>query len=86
MKRVALFVSVCILAFSVGYKPPVGFKKTYRYFKINCSTSNKTCIKPFCYIKNSRNDSTYSAGCEITRNVTTAFVGFSCLYIIVLPY
>jgi hypothetical protein len=48
-------------------KPREGFKKSYRYFKITCSTSNKTCVNPFCRIKNSRNESTYSAGCDLIK-------------------
>lgn len=38
--------------------------KSFRYFKIACASSNISCIDPFCYIKNTRTDSTFSAGCK----------------------
>lgn len=57
-------------------KPREGFQKTYRYFKITCTSSNKTCVNPFCFIKNSRNDSKYSAGCDIIKPINELYVIF----------
>ena len=68
-----LILSCCI--FLVHLKPREGFEKSYRYFKISCSSSNKTCIKSFCYLKNTRNTSTFSAGCgAISRPVFKVYV------------
>lgn len=57
-------LTVAIIFVAALAKPLKEFEKTYRYYKITCSSSNKTCIKPFCYLKNSRNDSTFSVGCD----------------------
>lgn len=69
-----LFLAILIACLAAYAKPPEGFKKTYRYFKITCSSSNITCVNSFCFLKNSRNDSTYSAGCDIIKNVTKVYV------------
>ena len=75
--KVAIFIililSCCV--FLVHLKPREGFKKTFRYFKITCSSSNKTCNKPFCYLKNTRNTSTFSTGCDVIRPVFKIYVG-----------
>lgn len=78
MKFVKPYVFVFIVVFAVGYKAPTGFRKTFRYFKISCSSDSKTCAKPFCYIKNSRNDSTFSAGCDWIRNIAKPLASFLC--------
>ena len=67
-----LILSCCI--YLVQLKPREAFKKTFRYFKISCSSTNKTCNKPFCYLKNTRNDSKFSAGCDVIKKVNKFYV------------
>lgn len=75
--RFLLFLAMFIIMASTESRPHEGFKKSFRYWKITCSSSNKTCSKPFCYIKNTRNDSTYSAGCDfVNKNVTKLYLKF----------
>lgn len=74
---ISCFLIICYFLFTLIFLPTVLSRKnqrkeivkSFRYFKIACSSSNKSCIDPFCYIKNTRNDSTFSAGCKHLNKV-----------------
>lgn len=74
MKFVLMCLLVCLLDSVDGTLDGERATNT-RFSKIECSSSNKTCEKPFCYLKSySRYKTTINFGCVFNKDLNKVYV------------
>lgn len=48
--------------------------------RIECSTSGKTCLRPYCHLnKSGQSSDVVSFGCDLQRKLSPVYVSFSYL-------